>query len=229
MTFAGFEVVRDGDRLRTRSGLFARRAATLPLSRVQGVRMVEGLLREPFGLATLRVETAGYAGQGAVTQTLFPLVRRRDAAGGDRAPRPRARRLVGRAGAGPRPRAPVLPDRPPAARRRRLRPRRDRLARRLARDPVLLVLAAGLGELRFRAAGWRLDDGRVVLRSRHVGRSTLVASTRRLQEHGTRQTPLQRRRRLADVTVAVGSRRRARVRHLEASTAGRLLGLLRPS
>jgi putative membrane protein len=95
--------------------------------------------------------------------------------------------------------------------------------------PVLLMLAAGLGELRFRAAGWRLDDGRVVLRSRHVGRSTLVASTRRLQEHGTRQTPLQRRRRLADVTVAVGSRRRARVRHLEAATAGRLLGLLRPS
>ncbi len=80
VTFAGFEVVRDGDRLRTRSGLFARRAATLPLSRVQGVRVVEGLLREPFGLATLRVETAGYAGQGAVTQTLFPLVRRRDAA-----------------------------------------------------------------------------------------------------------------------------------------------------
>ena len=95
--------------------------------------------------------------------------------------------------------------------------------------PVLLVLAAGLGELRFRAAGWRLDDGRVVLRSRDIGRSTLVASTRRLQEHGTRQTPLQRRRGLADVTVAVGSRRRARVRHLEAATAQRLLGLLRPS
>ena len=32
VTFAGFEVVRDGDRLRTRSGLFARRAATLPAS-----------------------------------------------------------------------------------------------------------------------------------------------------------------------------------------------------
>ena len=229
VTFAGFEVVRDGDRLRTRSGLFARRAATLPLSRVQGVRMVEGLLREPFGLATLRVETAGYAGQGAVTQTLFPLVRRRDAAAViDRfvpalagsldalQPAPaRARRsyLIG----------PVL-----------LALAACVLIALLWRDgwpaiPVLLVLAAGLGELRFRAAGWRLDDGRVVLRSRDIGRSTLVASTRRLQEHGTRQTPLQRRRRLADVTVAVGSRRRARVRHLEAATAQRLLGLLRPS
>ena len=229
VTFAGFEVVRDGDRLRTRSGLFARRAATLPLSRVQGVRMVEGVLREPFGLATLRVETAGYAGQGAVTQTLFPLVRRRDAAAV-------IERLV-----------PALAGSLDALEPAPARARRSYLIGPLLlavavcalvaiawRDawpaiPVLLVLAAGLGELRFRAAGWRLDDGRVVLRSRHVGRSTLVASTRRLQEHGTRQTPLQRRRRLADVTVAVGSRRRARVRHLEAATARRLLGLLRPS
>ncbi len=229
VTFAGFEVVRDGDRLRTRSGLFARRAATLPLSRVQGVRVVEGLLREPFGLATLRVETAGYAGQGAVTQTLFPLVRRRDAAAViDRLvpalagsidhlePAPgRARRsyLAGPlllAAAMVVAIALVLPDAWPVA-------------------AAAVVLAVTLGELRFRAAGWRLDEGRVVLRSRHVARSTLVASTRRLQEHGTRQTPLQRRRGLADVAVAVGSRRRARVRHLEAATARRLLGLLRPS
>jgi putative membrane protein len=229
VTFAGFEVVRDGDRLRIRSGLFSRRAATLPLSRVQGVRMVEGLLREPFGLATLRVETAGYAGQGAVTQTLFPLVRRRDAAAV-------IDRLV-----------PALAGSLDALQPAPARARRSYLIGPVLvaiavsavlalvwRDgwpaiPVLLLSAAGLGELRFRAAGWRLDDGRVVLRSRDIGRSTLVASTRRLQEHGTRQTPLQRRRRLADVTVAVGSRRRARVRHLEAATAHRLLGLLRPS
>jgi len=229
VTFAGFEVVRDGDRLRIRSGLFARRAATLPLSRVQGVRMVEGLLREPFGLATLRVETAGYAGQGAVTQTLFPLVRRRDAAAV-------IDRLV-----------PALAGSLDALQPAPARARRSYLIGPVLvaiavsavlalvwREgwpaiPVLLLSAAGLGDLRFRAAGWRLDDGRVVLRSRDIGRSTLVASTRRLQEHGTRQTPLQRRRRLADVTVAVGSRRRARVRHLEAATAHRLLGLLRPS
>jgi putative membrane protein len=229
VTFAGFEVVRDGDRLRTRSGLFARRAATLPLSRVQGVRMVEGVLREPFGLATLRVETAGYAGQGAVTQTLFPLVRRRDAAA-----------LIDRFVPALAGSLDELQPAPPRARRSYLigpllvAISACALLALVWREawpaiPVLLALAAVLGELRLRAAGWRLDDGRVVLRSRGVGRSTLVASTRRLQEHGTRQTPLQRRRRLADITVAVGSRRRARVRHLEAATAHRLLGLLRPS
>ena len=227
VAFSGFEIIRDGDRLRIRTGLFARRAATLPLSRVQGVRIVEGVLREPFGLAALRVETAGYAGQAAVTQTLFPLVSRREAAAIiasfvpalavaleplEPAP-PRARRsyltaplLVALAAAVPI--AAFLPRAWPAI-------------------PVLLAVLGGAGELRFRAAGWRLEGDLVVLRARHIARTTLVATTRRLQEHGTRRTPLQRRRRLADVTVAVGSGRRARVRHLDAGVADRLLGLLR--
>jgi putative membrane protein len=227
VAFAGFEVLRDGDRLRIRSGLLSRRAATLPLSRVHGVRIVEGLLREPFGLAALRVETAGYAGQGTVTQTLFPLVRRRDA--GDVI----ARLVPALAGA-----LEPLESAPARARRSYLAVPVLLCAASAAlvafllpaawpAIPVLLAVAAILGEMRFRAAGWLLADGRVVLRSRQVARTTLVASVRRLQEHGTRRTPLQLRRRLADVTVAVGSRRRARVRHLDAGAADRLLGLLR--
>jgi putative membrane protein len=96
--------------------------------------------------------------------------------------------------------------------------------------PLIVVVLAGaglFGELRHRAAGWRLDGDRVVLRTRRIARTTLVADRRRLQEHGMRQTPLQRRRGLADLGVAVGSRHRARVRHLDAGTALRLLGLLR--
>jgi putative membrane protein len=227
VTFSGFEVVRDGDRLRIRSGLLARRAATLPLSRVQGVRIVEGILREPFGLASLRVETAGYAGQGAVTQTLLPLVRRRDAGA------VLERFVPGLGGA-------LEPLEPPPGRARRSYLAVPLLAAVVASVgvavflpaawPVIVVLlaaAALLGELRHRAAGWRLDGDRVVLRSRRVARTTLVADRRRLQEHGMRQTPLQRRRELADVGVAVGSRHRARVRHLDAGTALQLLGLLR--
>jgi putative membrane protein len=227
VTFSGFEVVRDGDRLRIRSGMFARRSATLPLDRVQGVRIVEGVLREPFGLASLRVETAGYAGQGAVTQTLFPLVRRRDAAA------VLDRFVPALAGA----LAPLEPA-PPRARRAYLAPfvlggvvLGAAIALLLPgawpASAFLLAGAAALGELRHRAAGWRLDGGRVVLRTRRIARTTLVADVRRLQEHGTRQTPLQRRRGLADVGVAVGSRHRARVRHLEAAVALRLLGCLR--
>jgi putative membrane protein len=227
VTFSGFEVVRTGDRLRIRSGMLSRRAATLPLSRVQGVRIVEGVLREPFGLASLRVETAGYAGQGAVTQTLFPLVRRRDVGAV-------LDRFVPELGGALEPLEPA----PPRARRAYVLPLLLAAAAPSAALAVvlpeawpviapLLAAAAALGALRHRAAGWRVDERRVVLRSRQVARTTLVADVRRLQEHGTRQTPLQRRRSLADLGVAVGSRHRARVRHLEAAVALRLLGSLR--
>jgi putative membrane protein len=229
VSFYGFEAARDGDRLRIRSGLLARRAATLPLNRVQGVRIVEGLLREPFGLAALRVETAGYAGQAAVTQTLFPLVRRGEVA-----------RVL--AGLVPELAGALEPLEPAPGRARRAYLTVPLLLAIAAcvviavlaqavwpAMPVLLLLALLAGELRFRAAGWRLADGRVVLRSRGIARTTLVADVRRLQEHGTRQTPLQARRDLADIGVAVGSGRRAQVRHLEARTAALLLGLLRPT
>jgi putative membrane protein len=79
VAFAGFRVTRDGDRLLIRRGLLARREASVPLARVQAVTLVEGLLRQPFGLGTLRVEVAGYATEAAAAQTLFPLVRSRDA------------------------------------------------------------------------------------------------------------------------------------------------------
>ena len=60
VAFAGFTVTRDGDRLRIRRGLLQRSDAR-PVRRIHGVRVVEGLLRRPFGLAALRVEVAGYA------------------------------------------------------------------------------------------------------------------------------------------------------------------------
>ena len=76
VAFAGFTVTRDGDRLRIRRGLLQRREAAVPVRRVHGVRVVEGLLRRPFGLATLRVEVAGYAAEASAARTLFPLLRR---------------------------------------------------------------------------------------------------------------------------------------------------------
>jgi putative membrane protein len=174
------------------------------------------------------VETAGYAGQGAVTQTLFPLVRRRDAG------RVLEQLVPGLGG----PLEPLQGAPPRALRTYLTVPLLAALAASAAiviwvsgawpAIAVLLLAAAAFGVLRHRAAGWRLDGDRVVLRARRLARTTLVADVRRLQEHGTRQTPLQRRRGLADVGVAVGSRYRARVRHLDAATARDLLGLLRP-
>ena len=74
----------------------------------------------------------------------------------------------------------------------------------------------------FKAAGWRLRDGRLAMRSRVLARTTLLAPAARLQEHATAQNPFQRRAGLADLAVAVGKGGRARVRHLEAPVAAEL-------
>ncbi|HEY0344985.1 MAG TPA: PH domain-containing protein, partial [Solirubrobacteraceae bacterium] len=79
VAFAGFEAERDRQVLRIHRGLLARRAQSIPLARIDGVVIVEGLLRGPLGLAALRIETAAYGGERAAGRTLLPLVRRRDA------------------------------------------------------------------------------------------------------------------------------------------------------
>jgi len=232
VAFAGFEVERDGDRLRIRRGLLQRRAASVPVARIDGVAVVEGLLRAPLGLATVRLETAGYAEVQAAARTLFPLVRTRDV------PALLAELVPGLDG------SPPALEHPPA-----------RSLRRYVLPPALVGAAMGTaiavafgggltwlalpalatpgalhGLLAHRAAGLHLGADRVVLRARRgTARVTLLARRRRLQEVSVRRNPLQRRARLATLALALGSGRRGRVRHLEAASADAAQAALRPA
>jgi putative membrane protein len=269
VAFAGFSLVRDGERLRIRRGLLARRAASVPLARVHAVDVVEGVLRRPFGLASVRMETAGYRSEAAAAQTVLPLVRVRDvprllaefvpalaeespgapageagapAAVGAAAAQAAAGEAAAPAAAGEAATpAAALPLQPPPARARRryaLPPALFGAALGVVLAavapaawpavPLLALLGAVEGLLRHRSAGWRDDGRRLVVRSRTLARRTLLARVDRLQEHGVRASPLQRRAALADFEAAVGSGRTGRVRHLEASVAGALFERLRP-
>jgi putative membrane protein len=218
VAFSGFTVTREAGRLRIRRGLLARREATVPVERVRAVAVVEGALRLPFGLASLRMEVIGHAKEAAAAQTLFPLLRRDEV-------RPFLEELL-----------PELADdldgleRPPA-----------RAARRYAWPPAVLaavvaaaawaftpagpfvlpavLLGGAYGWLRYRTAGWRLDGDRLAIRSLLVARTTVLGPARYREWHQRRQNLLQRRARLADVFVAFGKQTDARVRHLEAATA----------
>jgi putative membrane protein len=225
--FAGFAITREGERLRLRRGFLQRSESAVPVARIHGVRIVEGALRQPFGLAALRLVVAGYAEEASATRTLFPLLRRSevqafldellpelaDDPGGLAPPPPRSARRY------------VLPGAAAAA---------------LAGGVVCLIvpaaapwplLAAPLlaldGWLNYRAAGWRLTEGRLAMRSRRIARVTLLARADRLQEHALAQNPFQRRARLCDVSVEVGKDGDARVRHLDTATAQELWERLR--
>ena len=209
LAYAGFTLSREGDFLYIRRGLLERREATIPLSRIQAVRISEGVLRQPFGLASLRVESAGYGEDAGVSTTLFPLLPRKEAYG-----------FLLRA-------APEFAVDPP------LNPLPRRALRRYvirAAFPALLLAAAAAGIsllafesalgllclalippaavygwLRHRDAGWAFEGDRLVVRSRSLKRSTAIAPRRRLQSRGVVHSPLQRRLGLATFSVEVAS------------------------
>ncbi|MBA2533963.1 MAG: PH domain-containing protein, partial [Rubrobacter sp.] len=76
LAYNGFTLSREGNFLYIKRGLLERREATIPLSRIQAIRISEGILRQPFGLAALRVESAGYGENAGVSTMLFPLLPR---------------------------------------------------------------------------------------------------------------------------------------------------------
>lgn len=55
-------------------GLFERTQLTIPFNRIQAVQIKEGLLRQPFGYASLVIESAGYGEDEGNSTTLFPLI-----------------------------------------------------------------------------------------------------------------------------------------------------------
>ena len=234
LAHAGFTLSRsaDGRYLKIQRGLLERHEATVPLSRIQAIRVIDGVLRQPFGLAEVRLESAGFGDEQGVSTTLFPLLPRKDVE--------KLLRDVAPEFAAPLSELEALPVR--ARRRYVLR------AVLVAAVPVafivlqsaavvgfgltvyllsLLLIPAGLyGWLRFRSAGWRLEEGRVILRYRLLARTTAIAPRHRLQTRNVSSSPFQRRRRLASfrIEVASGSGGSAfGLTDLDSSTAGKLL------
>lgn len=212
LAYAGFTLSRDpgGKYLYIKRGLLEKREATIPLGRIQAVKIVEGVLRQPFGLAMIRVESAGYGEDAGVSTTLFPLI-----------PRSEAHRFLLEAAPEFAARAELAPLPRRALRRYVFRATAPALFFAVALASVALfvfefwpaallalflpVPAVLFGWLRYRAAGWALVGDRLVIRSRTFARTTAVAPRRRLQSRSVSRSPLQRRVDLATFEVRVAS------------------------
>lgn len=257
LTFAGFELRAHGraDRdksdpahnaqLTIRHGLLDRKRRTIPLQRIQALVTVETLFRQPFGFAEIRIESAGQVGGDEnASGVLVPFIRARDIPA-----------LV--AAATPDFVVPwdasVLERLPKRAARRYIVPqvlwnavfcliviiivwRWDALdgVRLWALAIIaLLPLAAVLGWMQYRAAGWGLTSAHLVLRWRTLtSRHLLITRRQRLQHRGTTANLFQRRARLATFHAAVASGSaggRFALAHLEARDADWLIAELQPA
>src|SRR5690606_31617634 len=77
LRFGGFTVKKKEEELIIERGLLEKRQVTLPLNKVQAVRIDEGIFRQPFGYAMISVEVAGSSGGDDDEQStmIHPLIK----------------------------------------------------------------------------------------------------------------------------------------------------------
>lgn len=237
LTFGNFEIRREDDQLYLQYGLLDRRRTTIPIRRIQAIQVREGVLRQPFGFAELRFETAGFGNDGSSSGVLFPLL-----------PRQEVQDLLSRAS----PEflmeieCPELARLPARSRRRYIIETSigwvimvfiaSLIVWRFLDIPLWWVWMLGLGLLtpvfawlgnwRYKDAGWQVDNGRFMLRWRSVGRTTMLTRVQRIQYRKLTASLLQRRASLVSFETSVaagGLGGQAGLAHMDRDDAERMV------
>lgn len=203
--YGGFTLTRSGDRLQMVYGLLQRRQISIPVKRIQAVRLVEGVLRQPLGYASIYVESAGYRQKDREKTLLWPMARQGELASllEEFLPEFAGEKEI------------ALQPLPAKARRRYiLRGFIPALVLTLPAlvwlprwEPALILpLLGGLwGLWVYRSAGWGLQDNLLAVRSRSLARTTFIVSNRKVQSFSVRSSPWQRRAGLLSFNLDLAS------------------------
>ncbi|MFB6367090.1 PH domain-containing protein [Paenibacillus elgii] len=205
LKFANFTITRQENKLLLTRGLLERRQATVPLHRIQAIRIVEEPLWQLFGFSALYAETVGYGAQKGENAHLYPLLRNREIG-----------EFVKRM---------TPPFEVPASLKLHTLPRRALWCYALP-APLVLALAAVTAGLiapwayaalllcpivmiwqgwRYWSAGWSREGRMLVLRFRRLAKTTAVIPLSRVQSVSVEVGPLQRKLGLSTLRIAVAS------------------------
>lgn len=81
LSYYGFSVSEESGKLIVTKGMLEKKKVTIPLNRVQAIKIVENPLRQLFGYASVVVESAGGAvGERDKKMTLLPLIKKKQLA-----------------------------------------------------------------------------------------------------------------------------------------------------
>ncbi|WP_353733580.1 PH domain-containing protein [Rossellomorea vietnamensis] len=218
IVYADFTVKKQGDDLIITRGLLEKKQMTVPLNRIQGVRMEENILRQPLGFATVKIESAGGSilEKESSTIQILPMVKKRRVAEIMKDVLPEYNFTVD-----------LMPV-----------PKRS-LKRYLFRESLLVSAAViglsiafwplGLWSLllylpfwlfgysKYRSAGWSINDTQLTLRHRFIEKNTLFMKKYRIQSLETTQNIFQGKKELANIKAIVKSG--------EAGAAGKVIDL----
>jgi len=201
--YGEFRIEKGEKEILIRRGLLEQKELSIKTHRIQGIRMIEGLLRQPFGYATLQVEVAGGASQDdGFKTTIHPLIHRKELQ--------EFLRLIA----------------PERVYREEFRPLPKRsLKRYLFRSMVFLLplpvafyfipgnlvwlgmlifpFSALFGYLRYNDAGYRIEGDHLLLRYRVFSRTTVLLKRQQIQSLQTQTNLLQKLRNLTSVNATI--------------------------
>lgn len=227
--FYGFTLRVEKDQLIIRHGLFEQKQLTVPFNRIQAIQMKEGLLRQPFGYASLVLESAGYGDQQGNSTTLYPLLAREKVWDF-------IQQVV------PRYHVPITGTGSPETSLSRYLFRTFRWAL-LVIIPAWFLVPYGeyallliipfllLGYAQYSDALIGVSGQTLILRFRLLSKTTALVKKKRIQSASISQNPFQKRRDLMSyiVTVASGSQGRTfKIRDLETSVSRSFLHWVSP-
>lgn len=207
LKYNDFTIDKYSDELRISRGLLEKKQVTIPLKRIQAIRIQENMLRQPLGYAVIYAEVAGGSADQSedFSTVLFPLLRKKEIPAflADYVPDYHVeqdwKRLPGRTARRYVLRALFLPF--------------------LAVLPVLyffpafwwiavvgILPAAFLGYLRYKDAGIAANEENMGLKNRVFSRETVLVKRKRIQAFSTTEHYFQQRVALRTVHVAIASR-----------------------
>lgn len=203
LKYANFQLKRYDDRIVITRGLLEKRELTFQLHRVQGIRVVENVLRQPFGYATVHVESAGGAGpEVGMSAMLLPIIKRKH-----------LNRELNKIMSGYQ-----LPDQMNTLPRRSMKRYIFRgvlpsvlLLPLLWWLPsslwVLLIIPIGIlvfwGILRFKDGKWFVNDKAFYIQTRGLSRSLLITEKRRMQDFEVTESFFQKRHQLTSLKTSI--------------------------
>ncbi|AST94124.1 MULTISPECIES: PH domain-containing protein [Sutcliffiella] len=204
--YGNFTVVKREDEIVISRGIIEKRQMTIPLERIQAIRVTQNLLRQPLGFATVYVESAGSSsGQESDHSTiLFPLLKNKDVSKWlhDFVPDYKLQEDVH-----------PLP--------------KIALVRYLVRHVVPAIVVSGLlayfippygyfalllipiagvlAYFRYRDGGWKLDGDLLQLSFRIINKNKVILKKKRIQSLEWRESLFQRRQNVGTLEAAIKS------------------------
>ncbi|WP_066301704.1 PH domain-containing protein [Bacillus sp. FJAT-29937] len=204
--YAGFSVKNVGEDLIITRGLLEKRQITIPLHRIQAIRISENLIRQPLGFGTVFLESAGGSAidQESARVMILPIIKKERIANIltpylndysfesviESAPSRALKRYLFRGLLYSLPVAavPVIFFRPWGY---------------LALLFVLLSIAWAF--VKYKDAGWGMDESQLILRYRAVNKTTVFMKRNRIQSLNIKESYFQRGKELGTVTAVVMS------------------------